>query len=74
MLEYESNGIVNQNQLIFGTRSRFKPENLRVVAFYTLNRARGNADGGFGQFGGGGGASAPANPYDLDCGIRTRFV
>ncbi|MEJ7619005.1 MAG: carboxypeptidase regulatory-like domain-containing protein [Pyrinomonadaceae bacterium] len=65
VLEYESNGIVNQNQLIFGTRSRLS-QKISVSAFYTLNRARGNADGGFGQFGGGGGASAPANPYDLD--------
>ncbi|MEJ7618733.1 MAG: carboxypeptidase regulatory-like domain-containing protein [Pyrinomonadaceae bacterium] len=61
VLEYESNGTVNQNQLILGTRARFNPK-VSVFANYVLNRARGNADGGFGQFGGGGGASAPADP------------
>lgn len=80
VLEYESNGRVNQNQFIVGARARFNPR-VQFFANYVLNRSRGDADGGFGGFGGGGGASAPANPYDLRAeygrtsfDIRHRFI
>lgn len=72
VLQFESSGRVNQNQLILGTRSRLN-KNVSFFVNYVLSKSNGDTDGGFGPFGGGG-LAAPSNPYDLsqDYG-RTRF-
>ena len=69
--QYESDGILNQNQLILNTNSRFA-KNASFFAFYVLNHAKSNADG-VGSF--------PSNQYNtrLDYGrssqdVRQRFV
>ncbi|HEY0099578.1 MAG TPA: carboxypeptidase regulatory-like domain-containing protein, partial [Pyrinomonadaceae bacterium] len=53
--QYESSGILNQNQLLVNTNTRFNP-NFSIFANYTYGRANSNADG-VGSF--------PADNYDL---------
>ncbi len=53
--QYESSGILNQNQLIVSANTRFNP-NLSLFANYTLGKANSNTDGA-GTF--------PADNYDL---------
>jgi hypothetical protein len=53
--EYESNGVFNQNQLIFMVNTRFSTK-YTIFANYSLGRAHSNTDGA-GTF--------PANQYDL---------
>ncbi len=71
LYQYESDGVLNQNQLIFNTNTRFS-RNASFFGFYVLNFANSNADG-VGSF--------PSNQYDtrLDYGrsgqdIRHRYV
>ncbi|HLL70048.1 MAG TPA: carboxypeptidase regulatory-like domain-containing protein [Pyrinomonadaceae bacterium] len=53
--QYESSGVLNQNQLIVNANTRFNP-NFSIFANYTLGKANSNADG-VGSF--------PADNYDL---------
>jgi hypothetical protein len=53
--QYESSGILNQNQLLVNANTRFNP-NFSIFANYTYGRANSNADGA-GNF--------PADNYDL---------
>jgi hypothetical protein len=53
--EYESSGVLNQNQWITNVNSRLN-HNVSLFAFYALNYAKGNSDGA---------GSFPANQYDL---------
>jgi hypothetical protein len=53
--QYESSGILNQNQLIVSANTRFNP-NLSIFANYTLGKANSDTDGA-GTF--------PADNYDL---------
>ena len=53
--QYESSGILNQNQLLVNANTRFNP-NFSIFANYTLGKANSNADG-VGSF--------PADNYDL---------
>jgi hypothetical protein len=69
--QYESNGILNQNQFIINANSRFA-RNASFFAFYVVNFAKSNGDG-VGSF--------PSNQYNLarDYGrssqdVRNRFV
>ena len=55
IFEYESSGVINQNQLRIGLNNRFS-RNLTFFANYTLNKASGDTDGA-GTF--------PANQFDL---------
>ncbi len=68
---YESDGLLNQNQLITNLNSRFN-KNVTIFAFYVYNHARSNTDGA-GTF--------PANQYNLSdeygrsaLDVRHRFV
>ncbi len=68
---YESDGLLNQNQLITNLNSRFS-KNLTIFAFYVFNHAKSNTDGA-GTF--------PANQYNLSdeygrsaLDVRHRFV
>lgn len=71
IFEYESGGVLNQNQLILGISSRF---NRRLTLFgnYTLGKAESSSDGV---------STFPANSYDLsgeygraNFDVRHRFV
>lgn len=53
--QYESTGLMRQNQLTVNANTRFHPR-FSLFGFYSLNYARGNTDG-VGTF--------PANNYDL---------
>jgi hypothetical protein len=53
--QYESSGILNQNQLLVNANTRFNP-NFSLFANYTYGRANSNADGA---------GSFPADNYDL---------
>jgi hypothetical protein len=53
--QYESSGILNQNQLLVNANTRFNP-NFSIFANYTYGRANSNADGA---------GSFPADNYDL---------
>lgn len=53
--QYESSGILNQNQLLVNANTRFNP-NFSLFANYTYGRASSNADGA---------GSFPADNYDL---------
>jgi hypothetical protein len=71
VFEYESTGILNQNQLITNLNTRFS-RNFTLFTFYVLNKAKSDTDGA-GTF--------PADPfnYRADYGrasndIRHRFV
>ena len=71
VLEYESSGRYNQNQLIVNLNSRFH-RNATMNAYYVLAKANSDADGT---------GSFPANPYDFSTeygrasgDIRHRFV
>jgi len=55
IFQYESSGILNQNQLIVNANTRFNP-NFSIFANYTLGRANSDTDGA-GTF--------PADNYDL---------
>ena len=69
--QYESSGILNQNQLILGLNSRFS-RNLSFFARYMLGKASSDTDGA---------GSFPANQYDLSqeygrssFDVRHRFI
>jgi hypothetical protein len=71
IFEYQSDGVLNQNQLILGLNSRFS-RNLTFFANYTLGKAESNSDGA---------SSFPADPYNLSSeygragfDVRHRFV
>jgi hypothetical protein len=53
--QYESSGVLNQNQLLVNANTRFNP-NFSIFANYTYGRANSNADGA---------GSFPADNYDL---------
>ena len=53
--EYESNGLMNQNQMIVNLNSRINPK-ISIFTFYVLNRANSNTDGA---------GSFAANQYDF---------
>lgn len=53
--QYESSGILNQNQLLVNANTRFNP-NFSIFANYTYGKANSNADGA---------GSFPADNYDL---------
>jgi len=53
--QYESSGILNQNQFIINANTRFNP-NFSIFANYTLGKANSNSDGA---------GSFPADNYDL---------
>lgn len=53
--QFESSGILNQNQLLVNANTRFNP-NFSIFANYTYGRANSNADGA---------GSFPADNYDL---------
>jgi hypothetical protein len=55
LFHYESTGFSRQNQLMTNFNTRFS-RRVSLFGFYLLNYARGDTDGG---------ASGPANPYDL---------
>lgn len=55
IFEYESSGVLNQNQMIVFLRTRLTPK-LSIFANYTLNKAMSNTDGA---------GSFPAYTYDL---------
>jgi hypothetical protein len=55
IFQYESSGILNQNQLLVNANTRFNP-NFSLFANYTYGRANSNADGA---------GSFPADNYDL---------
>ncbi|HEY0084183.1 MAG TPA: hypothetical protein VGB61_15495, partial [Pyrinomonadaceae bacterium] len=70
VFQYESSGILNQNQLIINANTRFNP-NFSIFANYTLGRANSDTDGA---------NSFPADNYDLSAeygrsalDIRHRF-
>jgi hypothetical protein len=60
--QYESNGTLDQRQLIFNFNSRLNPK-ITFFGNYRLGWAKGDAEGG--GFFGGGGVSFPAYAYDL---------
>jgi hypothetical protein len=69
--EYESSGVLNQNQWMTNVNSRLN-RNVSLFAFYSLNYAKSNTDGS---------GSFPANQYDLageygrsSLDVRHRFV
>jgi len=71
IFQYESDGVLNQNQMIVNLTSRMN-RSFTLFTFYVLNYAKSNTDGA---------ASMPANPYNLaeDYGraaidVRNRFV
>jgi hypothetical protein len=71
IFQYESDGVLNQNQMIVNLTSRMN-RSFTLFTFYVLNYAKSNTDGA---------TSMPANPYDLaaDYGraaidVRHRFV
>jgi len=71
IFQYESDGVLNQNQMIVNLTSRMN-RSFTLFTFYVLNYANSNTDGA---------TSMPANPYNLaqDYGraaidIRNRFV
>jgi hypothetical protein len=71
LFQYESSGILNQNQWITNVNSRVN-RNLSLQAFYVLSSAHSNTDG-FGTY--------PADPYNLSdeygrsaLDVRHRFV
>lgn len=79
ILEYESDGRAVINQFIIGLNSRLS-RNFTLFTNYVLAKAKSDADGGGGPFGGGG-IGSPANPYDLsgeygrsNFDIRHRFI
>lgn len=55
IFQYESSGILNQNQLLVNANTRFNP-NFSIFANYTYGRANSDADGA---------GSFPADNYDL---------
>jgi hypothetical protein len=55
VFQYESSGILNQNQLLVNANTRFNP-NFSLFANYTLGRAQSDSDGA---------GSFPADNYDL---------
>lgn len=55
IFQYESSGVVNQNQLTIGLNNRFS-RRFSVFANYTLTKAMSDTDGA---------NTFPANPYDL---------
>ena len=71
IFQYESDGVLNQNQMIVNLTSRMN-RSFTLFTFYVLNYANSNTDGA---------ASMPANPYNLaqDYGraaidVRHRFM
>jgi Carboxypeptidase regulatory-like domain/TonB dependent receptor len=69
--EYQSNGILRQNQLIANVNSRLT-RNISINSFYVFNHARSDTDGA---------GSFPANPNDLSIeygrsslDVRHRFM
>ncbi len=69
--EYESNGRLNQNQMIVNLNSRINPK-ISIFTFYVLNKAKSDTDGA---------GSFPANQYDTSSeygrssiDVRNRFV
>ena len=71
LYQYESDGVLNQNQVIVNVNSRLS-RNANFFAFYVLNHARSNADGA---------GSFPSDQYNtrVDYGrsgqdIRHRFI
>jgi hypothetical protein len=56
IFQYESSGVVNQNQLTVGLNSRFN-RNFSIFANYTLTSAKSDTDGA---------NTFPASSYDLD--------
>ena len=71
IFQYESSGVVNQNQLTIGLNNRFS-RSFGIFANYTLTSARSDTDGA---------NTFPANSYDLSgeygrsgMDIRHRFV
>jgi len=69
--EYQSNGILRQNQLIANVNSRLT-KNISINSFYMLNHAKSDTDGA---------GSFPANPSDLSSeygrsslDVRHRFM
>ncbi|HZH31129.1 MAG TPA: carboxypeptidase regulatory-like domain-containing protein [Pyrinomonadaceae bacterium] len=55
VFQYESSGILNQNQLIINANTRFNP-NFSIFSNYTLGKANSDSDGA---------GSFPADNYDL---------
>ncbi len=53
--QFESSGVLNQNQLVISANTRFNP-NFTIFSNYTLSKTRSNSDGA---------NSFPANSYDL---------
>ena len=71
LYEYESNGQMNQNQMIVNLNSRINPK-ITLFTFYVLNSAKSDTDGA---------GSFPANQYDTgseygrsSIDVRNRFV
>ncbi|MEP6533818.1 MAG: TonB-dependent receptor, partial [Bryobacteraceae bacterium] len=71
LYEYESNGRLNQNQMIVNLNSRINPK-ITIFTFYVLNSAKSDTDGA---------GSFPANQYDTSSeygrssiDVRNRFV
>ena len=69
--EYQSNGMLRQNQLIANINSRFN-KNISITSFYVFNHANSNTDNA---------AMFPANPSDLSAeygrssqDVRHRFM
>lgn len=65
--QYESSGVVEQQQLIFNFRATVNPK-ISFFGNYRLGYAEGDTDGGggFGGFFGGSAGGFPAYSYDLD--------
>jgi hypothetical protein len=69
--QYESDGVMNQNQLITNLNTRFNRK-ISLFSFYVLNNAKSNTDGA---------GTTPANQYDLSSeygrsarDVRHRFM
>ena len=69
--QYESNGRMNQNQMIVNLNSRINPK-ISIFTFYVLNSAKSDTDGA---------GSFPSNQYDArseygrsSIDVRNRFV
>ncbi len=69
--QYESNGRMNQNQMIVNLNSRINPK-ISIFTFYVLNSAKSDTDGA---------GSFPSNQYDTrseygrsSIDVRNRFV
>lgn len=69
--QYESNGRMNQNQMIVNLNSRINPK-ISIFTFYVLNSAKSDTDGA---------GSFPSNQYDTSSeygrssiDVRNRFV